>query len=355
MVTNIKLQLPKPKKENSIESVLRELAGKKSWTQISVAVAYASVAGVTKLCEIIHEKCPSASIRWILGLDDYITQPGAIELCQKTAKSITHVYSSEGTNSRFHPKIFLFEQESDELNSIIVIGSANLTYSALLKNCEAIAVLECSGAAENSQKGEIEILWSIGKEPTDQILNEYKKKFKQYRPTRKFALATEPKIHKAGRNKPILTSDEALVSPEKANVCWIEVGKNTAMGRELEFKAEQALFFGLSAVSKAAETKQFQVSDGSTVDMRIKFQSRNSMWRLQLKNDVPEVAKGLRPKVKGRLGRSPFVAVFTRLNNDEIFKLEFIRRNSPQVRTMIDKSKKLGAAGSTSSREYGWY
>lgn len=351
MKIRLKLQAPRPAYDDSIDAALVALVSEREWTKISVAVAYASVAGVTRLCNIIREKRPNITFRWVLGLDDYITQPGAIEFCESLPKSSTRVFSSAGANHRFHPKVFVFEDDATDKNVSIVVGSANLTYAALSKNCEAIAILENSGQLGVKSLEELQAVWNLGKTPTADIISDYKAKFARFRPTRKFVLETEPRISK---NKDVLSFDGALISPSKANTCWIEVGKNTAQGRELEFKAEQALFFGLDPVSKTAKIREFKVSNGKLVKLRLKHQTRNSMWRLQLRNEVPEVVIGLRPKTAKGLGRSPYVAVFKRLSGNEQFGLKFIRRDSKNFAKLLEKSLESGTVGTTAAREYGW-
>ena len=97
------------------------------------------------------------------------------------------------------------------------------------------------------------------------------------------------------------------------------------MGRELEFKAEQGLFFGLNPHGEAPKYFSYIVSDGSMIQMRMKYQG-NHMWRLQMTRDVPEVADGLRPvRPDGKLGRLPWVAVFNRGKRNDTYTLNFVR------------------------------
>ena len=140
-----------------------------------------------------------------------------------------------------------------------------------------------------------------------------------------------------------------------AKVCWIEVGKNTAMGRELEFKSEQARYFGLNPQGGMPEHKTFLVSNGGKVKLRLKYQA-NSMWRLQFTPEVPEFVAGLRPPAEGgKLGRSPYVAIFRRIKGNEEFKLSFIRVSSGTDRNIRSRSISNGTLGRTTAREYGWY
>jgi hypothetical protein len=126
------------------------------------------------------------------------------------------------------------------------------------------------------------------------------------------------------------------------------------MGRELEFKGEQARFFGLDPAGGPAEFRDFTLSNGNTASLRLKYQG-NSMWRLQLRQEVPEVGVGLRPKARGVLGRSPYVAVFRRLEGNNLFALSFPRKTSSEYLSIRNLSESAGTIGHTSSREYGWY
>lgn len=78
------------------------------------------------------------------------------------------------------------------------------------------------------------------------------------------------------------------------------------------------------------------------------------MWRLQMNNEVPEVARGLRPRDKrtGKLGRSPYVAVFDRGDDRRTYFLRFIRDDSAEYSELRRRSVK--SSGRTSSRRYGW-
>ncbi|WP_245631027.1 hypothetical protein [Candidatus Nitrospira nitrificans] len=146
----------------------------------------------------------------------------------------------------------------------------------------------------------------------------------------------------------------AEVDPGTATVCWIECGYVTAMGRELEFKAEQGLFFGLNPHGGDPTYLNYRVSNGTTVQLRMKYQG-NHMWRLQMTKEVPEVAEGLRPRQKGKLMRSPWVAVFERLRTKDTYRLYFVKLRSASFRQLKERSERHGTIGRTTAREYGWF
>ena len=353
MKTSIEIQVPSPPKRDTIGKTIETLSSSQLWGRMSVAVAYSSMAGAASLYDIIRAANPEVSFRWLLGLDDYVTQPAAIDFCCSVGNTDVRLYRSTKTQTRFHPKVFLFDTLGNNAASSMIVGSANLTFAALNKNCEAVAILDAQNAADTAiMRSRYELLWGLGVKPTKSILDEYRRQFAKFRKSRAFLLETDAKQEKP--RGPILQSDSALINPSSASVCWIEVGKNTALGRELEVKGEQARFFGLDPTGGNAEFRNFLVSSGETIPLRLKYQG-NAMWRLQLRVDVPEVAVGLRPVIPGGLGRSPYVAVFKRTNTKKLFTLTFPRRDSKEFNEILKRSGNAGTIGSTSAREYGWY
>ncbi|MEI6341355.1 MAG: phospholipase D-like domain-containing protein [Verrucomicrobiota bacterium] len=354
MKTAIHIQLPSGKKRDTLDRTIEKLSYHKKWQQISVAVAYSSLAGVARLDEVVRAANPNASFRWLLGLDDYITHPAAIEFCQEGKNSEVRVYASRNPIARFHPKVVLFESELGEGSSSMTIGSANLTYAALNRNCEAISILDAQSQDDRvTMRSRFESLWRLGRIPTPHLISEYKDKFDALRASRGFLLSSER--DRKAKLGPVFQSDVAIINPGSATVCWIEVGKNTAKGRELEVKGEQARFFGLEPTGGTPEWREFRVSNGTVVRMRLKYRRSNSMWRLQLNVNVPEVAYGLRPLVDGRLARSPYVAVFERIPGSPVFCLSFLREDAPRFEGIRRLSEKSGTVGSTLARRYGWH
>lgn len=350
------VQQPAPIQSKTFAGAIQRIATEQTWTRLSVAVAYSSVAGVTWLHELVSNSNWDICFRWLLGVDDYFTQPGAIEFCASRSKSSVKICKSTQKAVRFHPKIYLFENSSQSSNAALIVGSANLTLSATKKNCEAYAIIRANKRTKIEQLVSLyDSLWQVGANPSARFMKEYKRNFRRYGTVKQYANVDETK--KGTRAKPhaVLESDGAEMSPEKARFCWIELGRNTAMGRELEFKAEQARYFGLSPRGGAAERKSFQVSSGTSTKLRLKYQA-NNMWRLQFTQDVPEFVAGLRPTNRnGKLGRSPYVAVFRRISGNDEFRLSFVRINSDKYNRIRSRSKSIGALGRTTAREYGWY
>ncbi len=357
METNLIIQEPLSDRDDTFDALISQIASESRWARVSVAVAYATVSGVIRLHEVIYSSNPNVCFRWLLGIDDYITSPGAVEFCSLQSKSDVRIYKSIQRTTRFHPKMYLFE-EFNRMGggALLIVGSANLTIAALERNCEAGAIVWTSSKSEAEDLiASYDRLWQLGKEPTNELMAQYMANYQHYQGNRSFLRQDDVREKSGVGSYEVLEHDAAEKSPEASNICWIEVGKNTAMGRELEFKAEQARFFGLNPQGGDPEYRDFLVSNGEVVLLRLKYQD-NHMWRLQLNRNVPEVATGLRPENEmGQLDRSPYVAIFERIDGNKRFRLHFQRVNSSKHRHVRSQSAKIGTIGKTTAREYGWY
>ena len=119
-------------------------------------------------------------------------------------------------------------------------------------------------------------LWAQGHKPNAAELKTYAEKYEKTAVLyQKYWKVTRGKLPKS-RSIEILASDEAEIDPSMENICWIECGNVTAMGRELELKAEQGLFFGLNPSGGKSKTITIRASDGYSVDLRMKYKGNHT-------------------------------------------------------------------------------
>jgi len=320
-------------------------------------MAYVSVAGVRALLQALDNRRLSNS-SWLVGLDDALTQPAAIRLLMGLQSSRLRVGTLASSVLRFHPKVLYFETSQDSKRALLMVGSANLTSAALGGNAEAVVFLQTESLADSRFCSRVwRELWSQGHSPTEDEIKRYERLYRKasrWRRRLTKRLGGHGLEQSPGGSRVVLADDEADLDPSQATTCWIECGYITAMGRELEFKAEQGLFFGLAPAGAPPQLFRFRTSEGSVVTLRMKYQ-QNHMWRLQMNNDVPEVRRGLRPRLPdGSLGRSHDVAVFTRASNPDLLDLRFVKLNSKAFRQLKKKSSRFGTIGHTAARSYGW-
>jgi hypothetical protein len=238
-------------------------------------------------------------------------------------------------------------------HSALMVGSANITRAAFEKNAEAAAFVTSDSKVNADWLREtFEDVWKLGHAPTKAELESYKGRYDAARKLRK---KIDELLKDSGESSNVIDSpDEAQVDPALADTCWIECGRITLMGRELELKAIQARFFGLNPTGAPAEILTLIQQDGSEHPTQFVFRG-NSMWRVMFTTSIPEVQEGLRPvEPDGRLGRSPFVAVFERTNIRDQFGLQFLHEDSAAYAALKARSEELGTLGDTGSRRFGW-
>lgn len=321
------------------------------WICVHIAAAYATVSGVRYLLD----RLPAATrTEWLIGLDDALTHPDAIELVLGLEGAVVRI-AKAASGFRFHPKVYYFESSTPRYPDVILIGSANLTRAAFTVNTEAVALLSAATPARRVTFGRIwDELWAQGTLASEAELRDYRARYARARPLRD-RLANVTRVAGPTLRSDVLERDTADADPTRAESCWIECGYVTAMGRELELKSELGLFFGLDPHGGPPRLLTFHVSDGTQTQLRWKYQE-NHMWRLQLSNDVPEVRRGLRPRLgDGTLGRSPFIALFKRRAVPGNFDLQFVRLGTARARFIERESSKHGTVGRTSARSYGWF
>ena len=351
MKVEFQVQTPTSKPTHTLAHLISDRAGRTFFDEALVSVAYMTVSGIRLLVNSFANSIPGKS-KWLIGLDDYITQPGAIDVAMAIPGAEVRVVSYSALGLRFHPKVYIFRKNSKPRQGLTILGSSNLTSQALAGNGEVNAIINVENQEDFLMTQTLwDALWKQGYSPTKQDIIAYKKKYATTN-------ARKPKeVVAKGNSKSgmiILSSDGAELDPTQASTCWIECGYITAMGREIELKAEQGLFFGLTPTGEKPRTFDFKLSSGAKTQLRLKFQG-NHMWRLQLTNEVPEVAAGLRPRLPdGTLGRSPFVVIFERTDKTSLFRLRFIDLSSAEFRKLAKKSRQLGTFGTTTARQYGW-
>lgn len=356
MTPNLLVQTAHSAKDRRISALFQADGDTPGIKDLRIACAYATVAGVRAIMQHLdYDACGQST--WIVGLDDLITQPGAMDLLRKTVGTTVRV-PRKMVAGRFHPKFYLLTPRTTEKRRIAYVGSANASVAALNSNAEMAVRLIATTATDIAALEEAwREVYAQSTPLTDAILDDYRGRFKNRpKPSQTTQGAKSSKMFE--KTQGVLNSDDAALDPSDAQTCWIECGAVTMQGRELELKGEQALFFGLPQQGGAAAEFEFRLSNGKREKLRLVYQ-QNGMWRLQMTPIVPEVAKGLRPALPGGgLGRSTLTAVIERTRKQKLFSLSFVE-NASQVRKGLEQpARDLGTLGKTraaaSGRYYGW-
>ncbi len=352
MEVELATQFPKCPKDERLKDRLAEHVVATSCDELNAAAAYVTIEGVNALLETLGDRLLKSS-RWLVGLDDAVSQPGAIEKIQALPNARIRVVAFGSTGVRFHTKLIHLAASKKPKIAALMVGSANISRAAFEKNAEAAAFLtsDDEATAEWFRKT-FEDVWKLGHAPTAAELEAYKTRYDAARKLRKkinqLLEESEPS------SNVVFAPDEAQLDPSLADLCWIECGRITLMGRELELKAIQARFFGLTPTGGPAKIMTLVHRDGSSHPTQFIFRG-NSMWRVMFPTSIPEVGAGLRPiEPNGGLGRSPYVAVFQRTNQADRFEIRFLHEESDDYTDLRARSDALGTLGDTGSRRFGW-
>lgn len=226
--------------------------------QIRWAVAYSTRRGCERLVGRISTRMgksqwEKSKKQFITSLDFGLTDPSALEFLASLPASKVHIANPEVVNKpglmsgkAYHPKLYLFDAAE---STGYVVGSANLTNSALIANTEV--VVAGRETPENSGWNEVwtELLFNAAPLTTG-LLEDYRRKW--IRPKRR-AVEPDPKLSPPvirPRDKPVFW--EAIttegIPPMAFNHLWIEAGSMSSGGshNQLELPRGANRFFGFS-------------------------------------------------------------------------------------------------------------
>ena len=188
-------------------------AGK--FDRLDVAVAYATLPGVKALALAVGG-IPQVS-RWVVGLDDAISQPEALEYIEKLSGSKLRVVKLTPSR-RFHPKMYLLWSSSEKGNAAAAIGSGNMTVNGLRKNGEVAVILTAEAAKEaDALKKQWREMWNLGHSPTVQELADYKELYKRRRSNGRKLRRLVP-LHLSPMRVKLLAKNPRLMAARKARL-----------------------------------------------------------------------------------------------------------------------------------------
>ena len=327
----------------SLEGSLKIVASAADFDQLDVAVAYATKQGIRAL-ELALGKFPETS-RWVIGLDDAITQPEAIDyLIQLKGAEVRLAALAPGR--RFHPKLYCLSSNGDSSLCVSAIGSGNMTLNGLRRNGETAALLHAENKSEaDALKAQWAVMWSLGAAVTQAALDSYRDNYKQARAARKkiIDLGVAPIEPAADAAVPAVSTFTGL--PATAGGAWTEGASPSAGGRDLEFPKKMMPFFGLN---KTPSHKWIRMKPGERFLLTFTERTDNQMWRLLFSRESILAAIGrdsLRPFAGGN--RSDLAIIFRKATGNADFDVEMVVIGSPEHVALIQQSKAINGLDRT--------
>jgi len=260
----------------------------------------------------------------------------------------------------FHPKLIVGGSNFDNrgllrTSSLLYVGSANLTRGGLRSNLECGLFPGIDGATGGPEA--FSELWRIGSVVDDRALRDYSVVFAEANRRRTARQIVEAGVaddeevaqldttHLQARRPPARSS----VSFEFARAAW--TGLQSFTGEytfQVEFpRAAGEVIRKLVRSNASGPIDVFCEDDGRSLPMRFAFYEDNAMFRLNIPNDVANVARarerheGIALVTQGPPGGAP---LSLRILPPGTEMDEFIR-----------KSVALGTWGRTPTRLYGWF
>lgn len=325
---------------------------------MGVASAYLSAFGATELAGLIVSAA-SQECRLIAGIDGEITHPTSLKM------ALDHgwkVRIGAGGTGIFHPKIIVGGRDfaADGLITdpcCLYVGSGNITRGGLVANVECGIFTRDKEGMENYAVC-FRDLWGSAQDLTRPLLRAYAAKFanrNRQRSARDLVfLGVADYPQQLGtpsgqlRSQPAPADSERAIETQDATVAWAGLQSFTGEFQfQIEFpRAAGEVLQGLVGDLGPRQRVQVECEDGATRSMTFRFYEDNSMFRLNVPNDVPGVVwarankDGIAAISRGRVGGPPI-----RLR---------VLRPGRQMDEIVSKSVALGTWGKTTTRLYGW-
>lgn len=326
---------------------------------VAIASAFVSVPGLEGVEKIIS-KFPPNKKRIIVGTCRGISHPAAIQLAVDKGWEVR--LGNKPGGGIFHPKLILGGKKFDAAGglkspSFCYVGSSNLTMGGLQRNVECGLLSQgsdFSGTASSSWS----FLWKDSLAASKRRISEYADLFAKRNRERSLddlndlefdvqgSSGSGPKKklsgQKAKKRKPSLPLGAATVA-------WVGLESFTGEYQfQVEFPKDVAeIAKRMINGRRPKKLKVYTPADGLVHEMTYRFYENNGMFRLNIPNDVPGVAKA-RQTHSG-------IALVEKYNASSAHLSLQIIPPGVQADQIEYRSSILGTWGSTPTRFYGWY
>ena len=341
--------------ESPLEVILSEVAADGNFDRLDVAVAYATKQGLLTLRGALGGF--PIKTRWIVGLDDAISQPEALEFLFALSGATLRL-ACLSPQRRFHPKLYCLRRSDNAAKRVSVVGSGNMTLRGLRQNGEAAALLSAESEADaEALKAQWKVLWSLGESATQAKLDAYAVVYEKVKKERKKIeiLGVAPPEPQPDAIVPVILNGD----PVSAVHAWLDVGSATAQGREVELPRAMVPFFGVGPGTGSPLHLKLKHSDGTTHSLALTMRDDNAMWRIGFTQAAISAGTGrnsLRPVVGGN--RSDLAACFVRTGKQQ-YDVTFVTIGSGAYKALIHNSEAVDAHYRTrktsSGRSFGFY
>lgn len=351
--TELGLGLQTPE-SNSIESLLDSIDSRDA-EEFRAAFAYVTEGGVKHLRNGLSDSLNSTTPQWLVSFDYGYTHPEAVRMLDEMGS--VRVIGAEAmrrrdslnANPRFHPK-FVWIQEEE--NHHLMMGSANLTESALTRNWEAVVFLR----SINSTHSAIE-----------RVSSWWEETWEESHPVSGELLDWYEDIRESSDLSPDTASEEyddweGVAHPRNASIVWGRLGYTQGGSKnQMDIPTQFGEFF-LEEDDTWELNSEYQITfryEDEKLNRKIKYHDGSHQTRIYL----PTETEGTRLEElfsSNKFDESSlryYFAIFRRVGEYD-YKLKILPpENASDIDNIIDSSQERGQVVETdeeTSRLVGW-
>jgi HKD family nuclease len=302
-----------PDRPDQVLRGIERLAAAQSFNRLRGAFAYATASGALELLDALALSAAAwaeVQKRWLISIDYGFSEPRALRMLGELPNSELRVPAgAEVLQARLkpantqHAKLMLLERTggSDVRGPFAaLIGSANLTTSALHDNFEAVSISRWSGNLSARARDSLEAtteeaerfdeVWDAATEVDGDFLARYEKAWRSAR-QRKLAPEQEQRDSIKRVSEMRAAKLEFAAALRAAPKLWIETGNmyanlGGAGGNQLDMKRGTRTFFGFANrqpedSETAIGTIDLEYEGNNTVERNLRY-GQNSMDKLDL-------------------------------------------------------------------------
>ncbi len=324
---------------------------------VGIASAFVSNQGIREIADILRDLSPEC--RLIAGTDNAITHPEALYAARELGWNVRLGHAPRGI---FHPKMIIGGQTVSRTGQIrkvscLYVGSSNLTSGGLSRNLECGFISNDEGCPESAASVFAQ-LWEGARLASDAELRNYAARFAEAARRRSVTeleeLGVSDAMPTSSESKNLRKQRSQVIPALRTNfamAAWAGLQSFTGdYSFQVEFPRAAGKVIAQLLGGKKQKHARVEVScedDNTTREMHYGFYSDNSMFRLNIPNDVPGVSwarehkDGIAYVERGPHGGAPL-------------KLRIFKPGA-DANEVVGRSLALGTWGRTTTRIYGWY
>ena len=290
-----------PREKVRYSDLFRKAFSQANFQKMDIAVAYATLKGITSVQDAISAGGESAwrelDKRWVVGIDWCRSEPLALEYIANLANSDLKIFDGISVVNRqgcvpstpFHPKVFILH--ADDFTAVIC-GSANLSLAGQTRGHEvgSLVMFDNSVTKERASLTEVtswfEFIWNLSSAP-HYVLQSYRKRYETTE-NMQAPVPTEDDASDLSPSNRTTLSGKQLRQLRACRHLWVEAGNLHANrgfgkpGNQLMLSRLTRVFFGLPATEVPRDTLIGRV--------RIEFQgNERSNCALRYSNNAMDV------------------------------------------------------------------